>query len=93
VCIEETLVPKHGDCAIISTYWARMMRDEHMTAKMVYIVSAFETVEGREVMDSSRVLSWLQGGSNVIEREEPGCGKQERGMTRLTIYSRIFAPI
>ena len=50
----------------------------------VYIVSAFETVEGREVMDSSRVLSWLQGGSKVMEREEPGCGKQEPGMTRLT---------
>jgi hypothetical protein len=49
----------------------------------VYIVSAFERVEGWEVMDSSRVLFWLQGGSRVMEREEPGCGKPEPGMTRL----------
>jgi len=35
-------------------------------------------------MDSSRVLFWLQGGSGVMEREEPGCGKPEPGMTRLT---------
>ena len=41
----------------------------------MYIVSAFETVEKREVMDSSRVLSRLQGGSEVIEREEPGWAK------------------
>ena len=48
------------------------------------VVRVFETVERPEVMDSSRVLSWLQGGSRVTEREEPGCGKPEPGMIRLT---------
>jgi hypothetical protein len=47
----------------------------------VYIVSAFERVEGWEVMDSSRVLFWLQGGSRVMEREEPGCGKFHSGLS------------
>jgi hypothetical protein len=28
-------------------------------------------------MDGFRWLSWLQGGSRVMEREEPGCRKPE----------------
>ena len=54
----------------------------------MYIVSAFETVEKREVMDSSRVLSRLQGGSEVIEREEPGWASNPRILSAAA-YSSI----